>query len=231
MVDGRPAAEIAGLLKKCPLFSRLDDRDCAALASYAARRRFRAGDVIFRAGDPGESLMGILVGTVRIGRPAPDGGEITIADFSAGDVLGEIAVLDGRERSADATAVTNCELVVIERRDLMPFLRQRPELCIGLLLLLCDKLRSADERAIDFVFLDLGARLAKALLARSSVVGGGPTRRLALKQGELAKMIGAARSNVNRQLRQWERLGIVESRLGWLYVLEPSKLAAMATHQ
>lgn len=223
MGEGSRTGEVADLLQRCTLFAQLDRADLVRLAEFARRERHPSGKTIFRTGDPGESLMGILVGEVRIVRASEDG-EIIITDLKAGDIFGEIAVLDGRDRSADAVAVTNCELVVLERRNLIPFLMQRPELSIELLRLICGKLREADERSNDFLFLNLEARLAKALLRLC-----GPDKaRTSLTQGELAKLVGGTRPNVNRQLKAWERVGVIELRKGWIVLQDRQPLEETA---
>ena len=124
MANAEQVARLADLLKRCDLFCDLDGTELLTLASFARRQSHAAGTPIFHAGDPGESLMGILTGTVRILRPSAEGGEIIIADFGPGDLFGEIAVLDGNGRSADAIALTTCELIVLERRDLLAFLHE-----------------------------------------------------------------------------------------------------------
>jgi CRP/FNR family cyclic AMP-dependent transcriptional regulator len=229
MADAQQIVQMAELLKRCDLFCDLDQSDLETLAGFARRQKFAAGTPIFHAGDAGESLMGILSGTVRILRPSAEGGEIIIADFGPGDLFGEIAVLDGSGRSADAVAVTNCEMIVLERRDLMPFLMRRPELSLALLKLICGKLRIADERSSDFLFLDLRSRLAKALL-RLCVPPTNMDRlgKTSLTQGELARIVGGTRPNVNRQLKEWEREGVVEMKKGWIFVRDRERLAEIA---
>ncbi|MGD9740751.1 MAG: Crp/Fnr family transcriptional regulator [Bauldia sp.] len=195
------------------------------MARHVTRRRYAAHAPIFHAGDDGESLMGVLSGSVRISRPTADGEDIILADFGPGEVFGEIAVLDGRGRSADATATLNTELFILERRDLLGFLRERPELYVNLLSLLCAKIRIADERTSDLVFLDLRGRLAKALLARTA---DGGTNRTSLTQSDLARVIGGTRSNVNRQLKAWERDGLIRQDKGWIVVVDRMGLGAEA---
>ncbi|MCC6735585.1 MAG: Crp/Fnr family transcriptional regulator [Bauldia sp.] len=220
------ASELARLLRGCALFGDLDEPDVRVLAERARRQRWDAGATIFRAGDPGESLMGVLSGAVRISRPTVDGGEIIMADFTNGDIFGEIALLDGNGRSADAMALTNCEVIVLERRDLMPFLLQRPAFCVNLLRLLCGKLRIADERSSDFLFLDLQSRLAKALLrlCQPERVAEGAGR-TSLRQGELARIVGGTRPRINRLLKEWERGGILQLSKGWIVVRDRARLA------
>lgn len=218
----------ARLLRSCVLFRDLDDADLGELAERASLRRYSAGDAIFHMGDPGESLMGIVAGTVRIVRITAQGDELVLADFEVGDVFGEIALLDGRGRSATATAVTNCTLICLSRTNFLLFLRSRPEIAASIIRLLCGKLRTADDRSSDLVFLNLGGRLAKAILTRAVATPAHPAGRVSLSQSELATMIGATRSNVNRQLKAWERAGMVSMSRGWIVVLDRRGLVAEA---
>jgi CRP-like cAMP-binding protein len=222
-------ADGAEVLKRCCLFQALDEASRQTLAARAHRRFHTPGDTIFNFGDPGQSIMAIVAGTVRISRPAANGKEIILGDIPAGQVLGEIAVLDGRERSATAVAVTRCELIVLDRRDILPFLKEHPELCLKLLELLCGKLRHSDERMSDIAFADLAVRLAKALLVYSGA-GQHPHRKpkLSLSQTELAHIIGGTRESVNRQLREWQRQGVIDLKQGWIVVENATSLADLS---
>jgi CRP-like cAMP-binding protein len=100
-------------------------------------------------------MMVILNGTVRVSLPGPRGKGVILADLRPGELLGEVALLDGKERSADATALTKCELVVLERRDVVTFLERRPDVCLKLLELMCARLRKSDQRMSDIAFLEL----------------------------------------------------------------------------
>ena len=233
MAPRSPAEEVALLLGKCVLFCDLDHSDRLALATRSARRSYGPGETVFITGDPGESMMGLLQGYVRISRPTADGGQMIIADFGPGEVFGEIAILDGQGRSADATALTNCEMVVIERRDFIALLERRPAFALSVLGLVAGKLRQADQRSSDFLFLDLSARLAKALLARAGD-GKAPATagaKLSLTQGELALIVGGTRPNVNRLLKEWQRQGLIDQRKGWIVILAPAELAAIGASE
>jgi CRP-like cAMP-binding protein len=217
----------AHLLEKCVLFRALDEEGRRELASHARPRSYKSGDAIFHIGGPGQSMMLVLVGSVRISLPARAGKEVVLADLSNGEVFGEIALLDGRERSAAATAITNCELLVLERRDVLPYLERRPDICLRLLELLCARLRRSDERMADIAFLDLGGRLAKTLLRETEQQGAGHPPKLSLSQGDLADMIGSTRESVNRQLREWQRHGILDMRKGWIVLLRRDALESI----
>jgi CRP/FNR family transcriptional regulator, cyclic AMP receptor protein len=186
------------------------------------------GDPIFHVGAPGQSMMVILNGTVRVSLPGPKGKAVILADVGAGELLGEVALLDGKERSADATALTKCELLVLERRDVVAFLEKRPDVCLKLLELMCGRLRKSDQRMSDIAFFELSSRLAKVLLDRAGTAGrAGAKPKLSLSQTELAGMINATRENVNRCLRNWQRQGIVDVTERWITLLQRDMLEAI----
>jgi CRP/FNR family cyclic AMP-dependent transcriptional regulator len=209
-------------LEKCALFAALDDKGRRELAAYAQPRSYAVGEPICRLGDRGDSMMAVAIGTVRISLPSTKGKEIILADLQPGELFGEIALLDGKPRSADATALTNCELMVLERRDVLPFLERNPTACMKLMEVLCARIRRTDERMFDIAFFELPVRLAKTLLHYKAQGSG--TMKLSLSQSELAEMTGATRENVNRCLRGWQRQGILELRGGWTIIHKPEAL-------
>jgi CRP-like cAMP-binding protein len=213
------------LLERCALFRALDERERIDLAAHAQPRTFAANQPIFHLGEPGYSMMGVVVGTVRIWLPTAKGRDIILADLLAGELFGEIALLDGKARSANATALTNCELLVLERRDVLPFLERSPTACLNLMQMLCARVRRSDERMAEIAFHDLPARLARVLL-RYPAAGRGPPK-LSLSQRELAEMSGSTRENVNRCLRDWQRQGILDLKDRWTIVLKPEALHAI----
>jgi CRP/FNR family transcriptional regulator, cyclic AMP receptor protein len=188
--------------------------------------------MIFHSGSPGQSMMAVLTGSVRLSVPSAQGKEIVLADLEPGDVFGEIALLDGKERTADAMALTNCDLMMLERRDVLPFLERHPEVALKLMEVLCEKLRRTNEQLSELTFLELPARLAKVLLRvmRRNPVPSGSQRnvKLAVSQRELGSMIGGTRESVNRCLGEWQRRGIVKLKEGWIVVLSPDALTELA---
>ncbi|HXX05114.1 MAG TPA: Crp/Fnr family transcriptional regulator [Xanthobacteraceae bacterium] len=212
------------LLEKCTLFGALDQQARREIVSYAQPRSFAVGQSICRIGDPGDSMMAVIIGTVRISLPTVKGKEIILADLQAGELFGEIALLDGKARSANATAHTKCELMVLDRRHLVPFLERNPSASLRLMEMLCARIRRSDERMSDIAFLDLPARLAKTLLHYPAPSSSAGTIKLSLSQSELAAMAGATRENVNRCLREWQRRGILELRDRWTIIRRPEAL-------
>jgi CRP/FNR family transcriptional regulator, cyclic AMP receptor protein len=187
------------------------------------------GEVIFRVGSPGDIMMAVVTGTVRIVATSPQGKEIVLGDLKAGEVFGEIALLDGGERSADAVALTKCELLALERRDLMAALQRNPEACLRLLEVVCKRLRETDERITEIAFFELPVRLAKVLL-RTAAPGAAraASPKVALSQRELGNMIGGTRESVNRCLRDWQRRGIIRLAKGWIILEDTTALTELA---
>jgi CRP-like cAMP-binding protein len=222
MADAKAAERDRKLLQRSPLFAGIDDHSQGELAAQAVLRSFGASEPICRLGDPGLSMMAVVTGTVRISLPSMKGKEIILADLPAGELFGEIAMLDGKPRSADATALTKCELLVLERRHVIPFLEKNPAICLKLTEILCARIRRSDERMADIAFLDLPTRLAKVLLNHPGKTLG--PAKLSLLQRELAEMAGGTRENVNRCLREWQRRGIVELKGGWTTILKADEL-------
>src|SRR5215216_7554770 len=110
------------MLGECFLFRELDAEERNVLFARVRVRNYAAGDTIFLMGSPGDSMMALLSGSVRISVPSPDGKEIVLAILQPGEIFGEIALLDGKERTADASVVTACHLAILDRRDVLAFL-------------------------------------------------------------------------------------------------------------
>ncbi len=210
------------ILEKCALFGSLDEKARSKIATYAEPRSFSAGETICRLGDSGDSMMAVVVGTVRISLPTVRGREIILADLRPGELFGEIALLDGRPRSANAVALTNCQLMILARRDVLPFLESNPTACLKLMEMLCARIRRSDERMSDIAFFNLPVRLAKILLTYQPQSRG--TMKLSLSQSELAEMAGGTREKVNRCLRDWQRQGVLELKNRWTIILKPEAL-------
>ena len=146
------------------LLGELNRSEIDTLLTYARVERYPSGREIFAKGSPGQSMMAVLRGKVRIGCASADGKEIVLNIINPGEIFGEIALLDGHERTADAVAMGNCELLVLNRRDFMPFLEAHADICIKLLKILCQRLRQTSEQVEDVLFRHLESRIAKALL-------------------------------------------------------------------
>jgi CRP/FNR family transcriptional regulator, cyclic AMP receptor protein len=218
------------LLRGSPLFARLDDGELDAILARAVVARHAADDQIVAKGDPGNSMMAVLKGRVSITSPSLDGRQVVLSVMHEGDVFGEIALLDGKERTADVTAMTDCELLVVPRRSLLSLLERRPDLCIRLLLVLCERLRSTNEQVGDLAFLDLEARIAKVLVRLSEENGGGSAGKPAavkISQRALGELVGGSRESVNKHLQEWKRSGIIAIEKGAIVIRDRDALSEM----
>jgi len=208
------AAEKQKLLEVRPLFGILGPEDVGALLSRARFESYAAGQVIFAKGSPGRSMMAVLDGSVRISSTAPSGREVVLAILSAGEIFGEMALLDGGERTADATAITDCELLAIDQREFIAFLERHSDVCIRFLKMLSQRLRRTDEQLETTLFERLESRIAKALIRLAidggATAGSGRSVYLRVSQNELGGIAGASRENVNKQLHVWQAAGLVE---------------------
>src|SRR5688572_24956012 len=133
------------LLRAHHIFGRLPAKVIEQLGAYVTRRRVRRGAAIFAKGDPGHGLMAVIRGSVRISLPTMGGREVVLDHIHPGDIFGEMALLDGASRSADATASEDCELMVIDRRNFIQFVQYQPEAAAKLLEVLCARLRHTNE--------------------------------------------------------------------------------------
>jgi CRP/FNR family cyclic AMP-dependent transcriptional regulator len=220
-------AEKRAILRAHPLFGKLDSSHIDRLCSCTVSKSVKRATTIFSKGDPGSGLFAIHKGTVKISAPSIGGHDAVFNLLSAGDVFGEIAVLDGRPRTADAVAVTDCELFVVERREFLPLVREEPEIALKIIDLLCQRLRHQSEQREDVMFLDLPSRLAKALLRLSGAEGSASEvseRRVKVTQLDLANMIGMSRESTNRQLRSWEKRRWVRLDRGAVVILSSEAL-------
>ena len=114
------------LLGNCVLFGGLSADERAAVVSRAGIRTVNAGETVFAIGSPGDQMMALLRGTIRISVPSSEGKELLLAIIQPGEVFGELAVLDGKERSADAIAESPCTLAILDRHDILSFFERNP---------------------------------------------------------------------------------------------------------
>jgi CRP/FNR family transcriptional regulator, cyclic AMP receptor protein len=211
------------LLERHPLFREFRTEALSRLASYATTRRVQRGKTIFSKGEIGSSLFAICSGTVQIMVPSAEGKNAVVNLIGEGEIFGEIALLDGGPRTADALAFSDCQLMAIERRDFLALLRANPAITIKLLAVLCARLRHTTEQVEDMMFLDLKSRLVKTLLRLSKSAN--PPGQIAISQNELSQIVGFSREMTNKQLRLWAREGWITLVRRRIIVERPDALA------
>jgi CRP-like cAMP-binding protein len=217
------------LLRRSPLFSRLGDAEADAILAHAKVVHYPHGATIFAKGEPGNSMMAVLSGRVTITAPSPDGRQVVLSILREGEVFGEIALLDGKERTADAKATMDCELLVVARHDFLSVLRHQPELCLPLLIVFCERIRRTDEQVEDFAFLHLETRIAKTLLRLAEEQNGGHVAAplgIRISQRALGEIVGGSRESVNKHLQDWKRAGIIAVEKGAIRIRDVAALSA-----
>jgi CRP/FNR family transcriptional regulator, cyclic AMP receptor protein len=210
MLVGRPFAQA---LASVPFFAGLDDAALGRVAASVRSRRFRRGEVIFHAGDPGDALFVIVSGEIKISLPSEAGEEAILVRLQPGDVFGELALLDGAPRSATATALSAAETVVLPRDRFRELISSEPAVRDALLAALASELRRLTNHVEELHFLDITGRLA-ACLVRLAGDGapqpdGAVRLRMSLTQGDLASMVGSTRQSVNKLLGQFAADGLL----------------------
>jgi CRP/FNR family transcriptional regulator, cyclic AMP receptor protein len=132
-------------LRSVPLFETLDDDAAHSLIDLLRVRSAPAGTRLFNSGDAGDSMYLIEGGRVRIHIPDEEGDDLTLAELGDGDFFGEMAILDGKTRSAHATVVEDAELGVLPREAFHSFVRSNPEVAINMMSAIADRLRRTDD--------------------------------------------------------------------------------------
>lgn len=223
-----PAIDKQKLLSTHFLFCSMSQTDIERIAKLGVTKKLAANEILFMKGDPGTALYGVLAGRIKICSSSKDGKEVTISILEPGGVFGEIALLDGMPRTADAIAMEPVELFMIYRDQFIDFLERHPALSSHLLKMLCSHVRSSNEFVEDFVFLGLSRRLAKRLLSlrvnhNDSLLDDKP-QELKVSQVELGQIMGTSREAINRQLQEWRKLGWIELGRGRIKIIETKAL-------
>jgi CRP/FNR family transcriptional regulator, cyclic AMP receptor protein len=202
---------IVNLLAEIPLFEELSEAELGIVAQRVRQRRYKEGDTIFHRNDPGVALYMIIHGKVKIHNETTDGTDCIITILSEGEFFGELAVIDGNERSADATTIETTELLMLTKDDLHDILQRYPRIGLSLLTTLAGRLRRTTEAFLAFSTLDVNGRLAMQLLRLAEQHGlmttDGVRIDLHLTQTDLGALVGASRESVNKVMGFFRRQG------------------------
>jgi CRP/FNR family transcriptional regulator, cyclic AMP receptor protein len=222
---------VVASLARIPFFAGLDSPALERVAAGTRTRRFRRGEVIFHAGDPGDALFIIVSGEVKIALPSEAGDEAILATLRAGDVFGELALLDGAPRSASASALVATEAVVLPRDPFLELIAAEPAVRDALLASLAAELRRLTVHVEELHFLDITGRLAARLVRLAAAAGpagpDGSVRLLpTLTQTELASMVGCTRQTVNKLLGQFSDDGLIRFGRDGIVVIDLPGLVA-----
>jgi CRP-like cAMP-binding protein len=214
------------------LFAALSDADWQALIAKGRACRYEARRTIFQKGDEGGFMLLVRSGCIRVAVYADDGREAVLNLIEPGGLVGEVALLDGRRRTADVVAASRVEALMITRADVLALIAERPAVAMTLMEALCEKLRRTTHQVEALALRDLPGRLALLLLRlgeeRGHRVPAGLRIARPPPQGDIARLIGSTRESVNRQLRAWARLGLIACTAGAIVLRQPATLEEIA---
>ncbi|MGE0879925.1 MAG: Crp/Fnr family transcriptional regulator [Acidimicrobiia bacterium] len=213
--------------------TRLEPNDQAALKALGTRRRYPAGAMLFFAGDRADELMIVLDGDVKVHVGTIDGRDVILDVMGEGELLGELSALDGLPRSAEATALTQLEVVAISNKRFLEFVQHHPQVLFQLTVDLATRLRTTTRHNVEFGAGDALGRLSSRLLEVAERFGAqqldGTVRvESPVTQADLAAWTGLSREAVVKGLRALRALGWIENQGKTITVLDPAKLEARA---
>lgn len=218
------------LLDRVPFLAALSASDRRWLSERVRRRHYARGDIVFQKDDPGEALFIVESGSVRIHVTGSQGTDLTLAVMNTGDFFGDMSLLDGKPRSASASAVTDSSLIILDRDHFTELVRKRPDAALAVLARVTQRLRGSDQMASDLAFLDAAGRLARRLLEIAEQSGvrrpDGILLNVRITQEELANMIGVTRESVNRNLSEFRREGLIKNEGRKIVIRDPTALRA-----
>jgi CRP/FNR family transcriptional regulator, cyclic AMP receptor protein len=219
-------------LSRAPLFAGLSQTELAGLAAEFHRRQFQPGETLFFEGDPGQTVYLIESGQARIYVQNEEGQETSVAVYGAGELLGELAVIDEQPRSASAVALQPTVAHVIDRDRFHDWLRRSPQLSRNFLRALSARIRHTTRQVGELTFLDVPSRLARQLVELAQVHGrtqhGRTQIEVPLNQSDLASLTGATRESVNKALAALRRQGVIQIEQGRIHILDAAALQAKA---
>lgn len=214
------------------LLSAMTPADHRDMFAQARTKTFSAGQSIFVEGEPGLDVILITEGRAEVSVMSASGRKSVIAQMGPGEVLGEIAALDGGPRSASVVAVGDVSGLVLSRANIMSFVAERPDIARAVIAELCRKVRNASEMFVTRSVVEGGPRLAMALLRLFDKWGAPDGDALVLtqrfSQSEIGDFSGLARENVNRYVKTWTDQGILGQGDGALVLLDLARLARIA---
>ena len=203
------------MLGRTALFGALDEAERKAVAQEMRESTFDGGQAIFARGDPGRDIYLVTSGRVRLSVLTSEGRELSFAHAEPGHIFGEIAVLDGGVRTADATAVTKVAAQTLSKGALARLIEQRNIVREAVIKFLCKRVREADHQLEGIALYPIEVRLARFFLAAARQKsdfkpGAKVVLDLPISQSELALLIGASRPKVNAALSMLEDGGAIE---------------------
>ena len=226
---GEEQASAVELLARVPLLSGLEPSELERIAQVAIPRSFPKGARVFHEGDRTDACYVIRAGEVRVTREHSDGRAIALATLGPGELVGELAMLDGGVRSASVEALTDVDLLAVSAADMKGLLERNAEITAKLVIALTKRLRETNERISRQSFQTVPSRVAgvlSQLVSEENAEQGRDGVTIRMNQADLAQLAGTSRESVSRFLAVLERAGVVRVGRGRVTVLEPHRLRA-----
>jgi len=226
---GEEQASAVELLARVPLLSGLEPSELERIAQVAIPRSFPKGARVFHEGDRTDACYVIRAGEVRVTREHPDGRAIALATLGPGELVGELAMLDGGVRSASVEALTDVDLLAVSAADMKGLLERNAEITAKLVIALTKRLRETNERISRQSFQTVPSRVAgvlSQLVSEENAEHGRDGVTIRMNQADLAQLAGTSRESGSRFLAVLERAGVVRVGRGRVTVLEPHRLRA-----
>ena len=223
---------IVELLAQTALFGDLDAADRAAVVARMRRVQFETNQMIFSRGDPGREIFLVIEGRIRLSVLSAEGRELSFAHAGPGELFGEIATLDGGERTAGATAIGPVMAMTLPQKALSELIEKNPKVASAAIRFLCQRLRDTDHKLEAIALHRIEVRLARLMLSAIKLQGAVPKDGevkldLGLSQSEVGLLIGASRPKVNLALTALEDMGAI-TRSGAAFVCDLEILGSVA---
>jgi CRP-like cAMP-binding protein len=219
-------------LRSVACFSTLHDTHLAVLAASLGTQTFERGETIFHQGSIGSVLYIIVTGQVRIYTINEHGQELSMTIFRAGDFFGELALLDGQPRSANAVAMSRTTALLLHRSAFLSIIHAHPSIAVAILEALAQRLRQSTNHVDTLGINSAPQRVMRQLLSLAMRYGlpeSGATRiNLHLTQDDLASLTGTTRETVNRVLSSLRDQGLIRVARARISVLDMSGLEQAA---
>jgi CRP/FNR family cyclic AMP-dependent transcriptional regulator len=222
------------LLAGQELFQKLSDRELDDLVRSVHAKHVAAREELCHKDDPGNQLFLIVEGKLKAHATSIAGQDVVFSIMGPGEMFGEMAIFCGGRRTANVIAIEDCELLVIDRRELFPFLRRHPDAAIKLLEVLALRVQHL-TKIVEDLSRNLPQRLAKRLLDLATRYGK-PTPeglRIEMKtnQSELGELVSTTRESINKQFRAWNEERVVSMSGGFVTILDEERLRDIAEEE
>lgn len=212
------------ILHSIPLFSELSDDDLNDIAKQSVTQIYKKDNMVLIEEEVGSTMFVILNGRVKISRISDEGREVILSILMDGDFFGEMSILDGQTRSANAVTLEDTEMLIVRRENFLRMLHDFPQIAINLLKELAHRLRRSDAQIKSLSLQNALGRVASTILRIADDSG-------TIKQGkveianlppqqDLANMAGTSRETISRVIKTLNQLGYVEKVGSKLIILE-----------